>query len=235
MRKVFATEGVPDEAGVTIMPGALKMPYIMPRVFAGYDVSLPHIGQCRNFERNEKGELSVEIKLFPDTHYDLRYMDAGYVAARVQQHEDMDGRFVTDGNVIAICLTFKEAKAAKPKNQTKDEFLLARIQEVETTLDQQWGPVPDSVRTMCANQRALIEWHAKWPILLENKPEFSKIDKQGKSTTEVMGIFYSQTFEWVSHQEYVRRFGKEAPASPVVRTWLESYRDHPDFKEEWLS
>lgn len=117
-------------------------------------------------------------------------------------------------------------------NETKHEaydFLRARLRETEIAVaGQRARPAVGALTDTLRNVLNLAE---AWPILVSTPPKIEK------STSDPHSVTYhlTQQLEFVTRNAYQQAFGGEAPLAPFVITWLEQYRDHPDFKEEWLN
>lgn len=112
---------------------------------------------------------------------------------------------------------------------TIEEFLLARLKEVETlgkSISSWYDRAP--IQTLCDNQRAIIEWHKNWPVLAETPPVFSQ-ELDGDRVHFKM----AQKVAWLTQEEYRKRFGSEPPTAPLLAKMATAYKDHPDFNPEW--
>jgi hypothetical protein len=130
---------------------------------------------------------------------------------------------------------------------TLTEFLLARIAEDEEAADQSvqlpsgllhigspdtplilvWSPA--RVLAECEAKRRIVEWHEKWPVLVQTEP------KMETDPTDIRGytMRMTQQIQWQTEREYFRRFGEAPPSGPILRLLAAVYADHPDYREEW--
>jgi len=104
-----------------------------------------------------------------------------------------------------------------------DIWLGDRIEHVA-----RWSPA--RVLAECEAKRRIIEWHKSWPVLAETRPELvSATDDDPMHVSLRM----TQQIAWLTHQEYVERFGEEPPSAPILRMLAQPYREHPDFDPAW--
>lgn len=119
---------------------------------------------------------------------------------------------------------------------TPEHFLMLRTNEMlykaEAGLaDRAHSCLMDRITGLAETQFAVIALSKQWPIqVIEDWPKVEQIT--GFDTVRFKA---TQRVSWVTREEYVKRFGTEPPASPLIRQMLERYKDHPDFQEEWLS
>lgn len=113
---------------------------------------------------------------------------------------------------------------------TIEEFLLARLDEAEDILMNKipWNHSADLMRLLSA-QRAVIKWHKNWPVLLETTPEIRTIENH----TDEIVLQATQQIKWTTTDEYVKRFGKDAPTAPLLLQMAALYSEHPDYDETW--
>jgi hypothetical protein len=132
---------------------------------------------------------------------------------------------------------------------TLTDFLLARIAEDQAWAErasEEWGnPYAetedrfDTVRVLaeCESKRRIIEWHKKWPVLVEEPPTFEQDDAEGydyaRGDMSSMTMRMSQRIAWTTEQRYRETFGSEPPTGPVLRLLALPYADHPDYRDEW--
>lgn len=81
----------------------------------------------------------------------------------------------------------------------------------------------------CAAKRAIIERHKDWPVLVATKPEFNVVSTDPQGTA----FRAAQELAWLTVQEYVKRFGVQAPTTNMVKAIASVYADHPDYDPEW--
>lgn len=140
---------------------------------------------------------------------------------------------------------------------TITEFLLARIAEREEAakkalatdwMDEQptfyegvgahrddWGlwtfnVPPDRVLARCKADRAIVEFHQSWPVLVQQEPTFDLAESTDPSRAAYR---MSQRIQWMTEQEYRTRFGDEPPTAPMLRALAAVYADHPDYDTAW--
>jgi len=88
---------------------------------------------------------------------------------------------------------------------------------------------PARVLAECKAKRVIIEQHKDWPVLVERKPEFTEAGNDLHSMTYRV----TQEMVWLTEQEYVKKFGVEAPTTNMIRALAAVYADHPDYQQEW--
>lgn len=82
----------------------------------------------------------------------------------------------------------------------------------------------------------VIEQHRSWPVLLETPTEVKPIDDyDALAYRDLNHITYSINcqIEFVTRAEYTKRFGTEAPSTPVLRSIARMWKHHKDFNEAW--
>lgn len=116
---------------------------------------------------------------------------------------------------------------------TIEEFLLARIADVEKKLDAIAFPMHEwiLINQIIANQRYIIEWHKNWPVLAESPPEY-KMDF-GSGDINKFHMSVTQQMAWLTQEEYRKKFGSEPPTAPLIREMASMYNAHPDWRPEW--
>jgi len=116
-----------------------------------------------------------------------------------------------------------------------ETFLLDRIAEAEAQLElcalpENWKK---ELKILCENQREILRWHKDWPILMESQPELEW--HRGTLDMERLTYQMSLQIQWLTQDEYRRKFGKEPPTAPLLRRMVREYMEHPDYQEEWLT
>lgn len=92
----------------------------------------------------------------------------------------------------------------------------------------------EGVRELLNNQRAIIEWHKNWPILVETPPKFEpNFSDDYAANINQYTMHMSQEIAWLTQEEYVKRFGRQPPTAPLLKQMAQAYSDHPDFDESW--
>ena len=111
------------------------------------------------------------------------------------------------------------------------EFLRQRFQEyVEMADGEPWHVRAVILEDYQAKLR-ILEWHNNWPVLLEGPPEVTRDDFAQPIDKVVFQI--SRQIEWITHQEYVKRFGPKSAIYPVLQMMAAAYSNHEDYDEEW--
>jgi hypothetical protein len=83
-------------------------------------------------------------------------------------------------------------------------------------------------------KRKIIEHHNKWPVLIEEKPQFIP---NGPVHPGDISSDYSftmmQRYMWVVEEDYRKMFGTEPPTAPIIKEMANLYSDYPGFNPEW--
>lgn len=105
--------------------------------------------------------------------------------------------------------------------------IVGGVQEADGTHIVRWNPA--RVLAECEAKRRIVEFHSKWPVLVEGPPRF---DQPG-TDLNTLAMRMTREIAWLTQQEYVKRFGTEAPTAPMLRVLAMPYADHPDYDENW--
>jgi hypothetical protein len=119
---------------------------------------------------------------------------------------------------------------------TIETFLLTRLAEMQRAV----ADFPDGLAKSVAQQALevqvhIVQFHQSWPVLVESPPELSTVvhdfDAQFNNVTYQM----QQRIQWLTQEEYRRKFGSEPPTAPFLRAMAQQFRGHPDFDPEWAN
>jgi len=102
-------------------------------------------------------------------------------------------------------------------------FLTERIAD-----DLSEAPSPQRRREALAKYK-ILEIHQRWPVLIEGPMNI------GVDPTSNPNMFATQQIEWLTQQEYIKRFGTQPPTAPIVLALAAIYCDHPDYDPEWVT
>lgn len=91
-----------------------------------------------------------------------------------------------------------------------------------------WNPA--RVLAECEAKRRIVELHQSWPVLVESPPVFEATGRD--SDVNSMTFRASQQIQWLTQDEYRKRFGSEPPTAPMLAAMAAVYADHPDYREE---
>lgn len=80
----------------------------------------------------------------------------------------------------------------------------------------------------------ILELHQKWPVLVETPQELEVIKDFDISNTNQFTMRAYKQIEWMTNQEYIKKFGTEPPTTPIVLALAAIYCDHPDYDPEWV-
>ena len=111
-----------------------------------------------------------------------------------------------------------------------EEFIEARLEDVLHTAKPLSIEEFDEVQKVVQGWRLLLQWHGKWPTLLQSEPVY-----ETKFTEDMDRISFivSQKLEWLTQREYVERFGEKPPTAYPILMLARQWKDHPDFNPEW--
>lgn len=112
----------------------------------------------------------------------------------------------------------------------KYDFLRDRLKELRVELNDLPVSTGKYLVGLADLAEAAIKLDLQWPTLIESQPELT-IDMDDPYRMRYQ--FLAKT-EMLMRQEYLERFGKEPPTSPLLTIWLASFSWHPDFNEEWV-
>lgn len=113
---------------------------------------------------------------------------------------------------------------------TIEEFLTARIHDVMCKITGFPLDTFMDIRNMCEAQLWIIQWHKEWPVFVHDEPKFERSPNPEDNT---LTLTMSQRMEWLTEQEYRKKFGTEPPTAPIIKKMAMAFAYHPDFNEEW--
>lgn len=108
------------------------------------------------------------------------------------------------------------------------EFIKDRIADDLAGLG---DPVTPQSRREALAKYKILELHQKWPILVESSPKLDVV--QDFDINSVAMRMYKEV-EWMTHQQYILRFGTQPPTAPIILALAAIYCDHPDYNPEWV-
>ena len=91
------------------------------------------------------------------------------------------------------------------------------------------GPGEQQCAEVVAKMK-ILDLHEQWPILLETPPV---IETQAHVPGEPWEMHFTQQIDWLTTQQYRRRFGDDPPTSPIIRALLQVYAWRDDFDPAW--
>lgn len=91
------------------------------------------------------------------------------------------------------------------------------------------GGGPQQLADVEAKQK-ILDLHEQWPLLLETPPA---MEMQPHMPGEQWVAHFTQQIDWVTTQQYRRRFGDDPPTGPIVRALLQPYAWRDDFDPAW--
>lgn len=119
---------------------------------------------------------------------------------------------------------------------TIEEFVLDRLEEAVEIVHRLQGVLPDAnlsrLQAMMVGIQAAVRISKDWPILI-SKPQELEIDGDEFDMSSMV-LRVTQQLEWVTREEYIRRFGAEnSPVHPVLQDVAFHFRNHKDYNEAW--
>lgn len=109
------------------------------------------------------------------------------------------------------------------------DFLLARQDEEEKDAI--------SPRTLAEIKlkRKIIAFHQAWPVLVEERPKFKRIERESdlENITNAIVMEMQTKYQWMLAEDYRKIFGEEPPSAPILKEMGKLYSDHPDYNPEW--
>lgn len=118
------------------------------------------------------------------------------------------------------------------QDQTPDEFLFNRIRDLRRKCSALPFGLYEAIDIVLTNQEAIIKMYKEWPVLVSTEPELEQLDGE----TLDFGFHYrmTQQIQWLTVQEYRKKFGTEPPLGKIIQEMLVAYRDHPYFDPAWI-
>jgi len=117
-----------------------------------------------------------------------------------------------------------------------EEFLMQRLSSAEDLL-YTLPDISDLERQILIAPikaaRQVVEWHKNWPVLVETPPKFEANFANDYDPMTSYTISASQKIAWLTQEEYVKRFGRQPPTAPLLRTMANHYSAHRDFNPDW--
>lgn len=114
--------------------------------------------------------------------------------------------------------------------KTVEEFINDRLDEYQELIEGSKLFAP--LQALIDAWRELLVAHKSWPALIQEVPEFTKT--YDPDNIDSIRLAISQKIEWLTREEYLKKFDKEAPTAPFIRSLLSRFVDHPDFNRKWL-
>lgn len=111
------------------------------------------------------------------------------------------------------------------------EFLKARLEDQMFVKHDECGRYNDQILPFARYCSKVLQWHENWPTLVEGPLEFEDIKSTEYPNNIAMAI--SRKMEWLTQEEFRRRFGEEPPTAPLLRDMAMMFSKHPDYNPEW--
>lgn len=77
-------------------------------------------------------------------------------------------------------------------------------------------------------KRAIVAAHLDWPVLVEGP-----LENTAEPRFDDVIFSLRRQMEWVTEQEYIKKFGTEAPTGRMMLALVQPYSQHPDFYPAW--
>lgn len=119
---------------------------------------------------------------------------------------------------------------------TIEEFIEARLQDLEDViglyvrgdLPRQW------LNELIGAIRDVLDFHKKFPTLAQGPPVFSQATFNPEENPDEIIFRVVQHAEWLTREEFVKKYGDTAPSWYVIKRLAAKWADHPDYREEWM-
>lgn len=114
-----------------------------------------------------------------------------------------------------------------------EEFLAERLEEARRYVMRRtlaYSPEQTQLMNLIENQMEILDWHLRWPTMVMSPPKL----QQDASDPSGWRVSMTQQIDFVTREEYRRKFGTEAPTAPLLKSWAMKYSSHPDFNPEWV-
>jgi len=125
-----------------------------------------------------------------------------------------------------------EVTPPPPERPTIEEFILSRLREAELEgLRFKEIFLCNTMIQLVNYGRTVIDWHKNWPTLVEGPIDISYSSEN--SVSETIAYAISQKVQWMTNEEFRKRFGSEPPTAPLLRSLANIWANHIDFNPEW--
>lgn len=148
---------------------------------------------------------------------DVTYMFDGQEAYRIK----IEG----EEHLQAAAETFPQYIYFYGEDLRVEDFVKERIEEMERSSGD------PNVAKLCKFFRQVIWRHESWPVLTTTEPTFEDIG----SGLDTIHYRLSRQLEWMTEQEYRKKFGTEPPTAPMILDMAQLWEDHPHFNPAWRS
>lgn len=108
-------------------------------------------------------------------------------------------------------------------------FLKMRLREVELSSTTVHMDLYQMLQPIIYAQWQVLEMYENWPVHIETPYGYEEF-----TGYDTITIRLTHKMEWLTRQEYVKKFGTEPPMSGPIKKILNFYRDHPNINKEWL-
>lgn len=113
-----------------------------------------------------------------------------------------------------------------------DEFLISRYDDLmRGAVGNLSLSVEDRslILTLAQQLKVVVEFHKNWPVLVTTKPEL----EMRPDDSDTWRYQLTQQMNWLTQEEYVKKFGTDPPTAPLLVKLLESWTHHPDYDPMW--
>lgn len=121
---------------------------------------------------------------------------------------------------------------------TIEEFLRARFSDdaIKLAARARQDPELDQIISrLLSAQRLIVDWHQNWPVLMQGEPKLEGPQEFESLPASINQLTFrmTQKLEWITREEYTKRFGDAPPTAPLLRQMAAKYSWHPDYNTDW--
>lgn len=113
------------------------------------------------------------------------------------------------------------------EDEREAEVMMRRYAEGAAVATIRWR----RVMTQCEAYRKIVELHEAWPVFVSTPPKFETLGTADDLNS--LAFHTSLQMQWLTQEEYRKRFGEEPPTAPMLRALAAIYRDRSGWREEW--
>ena len=103
-----------------------------------------------------------------------------------------------------------------------EEFIRARIEDGRFA--------NENIKLLDAIE-IVVDCHSNWPVLVSQPPNFERVRSFFDRDDVVFQL--SQRMEWLTQEEFRRKFGTEPATAPIIKKIADLWSYHIDWQEEW--
>lgn len=143
-----------------------------------------------------------------------------------------------DSKAICTCICDHKDGTYIDYNDTIESFIIDRLNEVEecghaVCMVTGSSQVSREIFNFVMVGRRLVELAKDWPVMVtEKEPEIFSVNPLESGPNE-MRYKISQRIEFMTRQEYVKKFGSGSPHSPALMALAYCWHMHPAYNSAW--